>query len=177
MPTWIQRNEERIELWSKVVSTVVQVIALAIAGFWTYHLHLVTSESEQNPNLTMSISVLPYTEGDRLLTIHVKPKNVGKVPIVIRQGDESRGGMWVRIKRLPASAKNGPVDTDALPVLFEKPGMLKRYLHNGETYELDPGVEFDELATFVVPVGKYHIESEIDYPSVDVGDQEIISVQ
>ncbi|WP_230948954.1 hypothetical protein, partial [Burkholderia vietnamiensis] len=46
MLQWFARNQETFAKWSQVVSAAAQVIAVAIGGFWAYHLHAITGESE-----------------------------------------------------------------------------------------------------------------------------------
>ncbi|WP_230948988.1 hypothetical protein, partial [Burkholderia vietnamiensis] len=126
--------------------------------------------SELNPNVTIDATVLPYSESRRLLIVHLRPKNVGKVPV-----DLSDGEMWVKVRQIPDKIGDGPINFDKLPVTFQKTDMLQRYKGG---YEIDPGVEFDEIATFVVQPGKYHVEGEAGWPDGDdVGDQTVVNVQ
>ena len=154
---------------------VAQVVAVGIAGWWTYHLHDSTGEGVVNPNATLQLTVLPYytSKDQRLLLVHVHPKNAGKVPIYLRKPDDLR----VKVKRIPEQGLSGVIDVDRLPKpVAEIDGMLKRY---GDEYELDPGVEFDEVASFVLPLGLYHVEAELSFGKEGdtVGDQEIVELK
>jgi hypothetical protein len=40
-------------------------------------------------------------------------------------------------------------------------------------YELDPGAAFDEVATFLIPQGSYHVEAGIDWKDKKSADNEV----
>jgi hypothetical protein len=155
---WLEANRANIATWSQAISTIVQVIAVCIAGYWTYHLHVVTGETDENVNVSVEATSLPYSKAQRLLIVHFRPKNVGKVPVTYDKEDDAR----VVVKQIPDDHAAGAVDLDKLPVAYERRNLFARY---GEPYEIDPGIEFDELATFVVPPGTYHVEGIIGSPN------------
>ena len=155
---WLEANRANIASWSQAISTVVQVIAVCIAGYWTYHIHVVTGETDENVNVTIEATSLPYSKAQRLLIVHMRPKNVGKVPVTYKKNDDAR----VVVKLIPDDHTADAVDVDKLPVAFEKKDLFGRY---GDRYEIDPGIEFDEVATFVVQPGTYYVESIIGTPN------------
>jgi hypothetical protein len=166
---WLKRRRANIAEWVQIGAGLAQIFAVVIAGYWTFHLHEITGEAELNPNLTIDATELPYNDSQRLLVVHVRPKNVGKVPF-----DPDDANMWVRVKRIPSGLNAGAFSVDRLPVTYEQKQMLTRY-HGG--YEIDPGIEFDEVATFVVPPGTYHVEGELTWSDEDVGDQTLIAIK
>lgn len=58
--------------------------------------------------------------------------------------------MSVAVRRIPEQPGSGFVDPDALNLTFEKNEIMRRY---GGEYELQPGINYDEVAIFVVPPG------------------------
>jgi len=176
MRKWLEANRANIASWSQAISTVVQVIAVCIAGYWTYHLHVVTGETDENVNASVEAASLPYSESQRLLIVHFRPKNVGKVAVTYDKKDDAR----VVVKQIPDNQPAGAVDVDKLPVAYVKKDLFGRY---GDEYEIDPGIEYDEVATFVVPPGTYHVEGIIGSPNKEfradetIGGQTVIRIE
>jgi hypothetical protein len=171
MRKWLEANRANIASWSQAISTIVQVIAVCIAGYWTYHLHVVTGETDENVNVSVEATSLPYySKAQRLLIVHMRPKNVGKVPVTYNKNDDAR----VVVKLIPDDHPAGAVDMDKLPVAYEKKDLFGRY---GDEYEIDPGIEYDEVITFVVPPGTYHVEGVIGQADETIGDQAVIRIE
>jgi hypothetical protein len=168
-------KREDIPTWLQAVSAAAQVVAVIIGGYWVYHIHNVTGETDENINVTVEATSLPYSSAQRFLVVHVRPKNVGKVPVTFKKPDDLR----VIVKRIPDALGAGTADVDALPVTVEKEHMLSRPSY-GDEYELDPGVEFDEVAAFVVVPGTYYIEAELQQKvGLDdtYGDQTVVRIE
>ena len=136
-----------------------------------------TAETVENINVTVEATSLPYSNTQRFLVVHVRPKNVGKVPVIFKKPDDLRA----TVKRIPDALGTGSVDIDALPVTVEKKDMLSRPGY-GDEYELDPGVDFDEVAAFVVTPGTYHVEASLHQhqKKLDIddtyGDQTVVRI-
>jgi hypothetical protein len=135
------------------LSKVAQVVAVAIAGFWTYHIHQITGEVDINPELWVSAEAFPYTKDARFLLVHIRQKNVGKVPVWL---DEN--ALSVTLKRIPDTLGSGYVDIDKQNPVFEKKG------RSGGIH-LSPGAEYEDVAEFIVAPGLYHIEAALLLPS------------
>jgi hypothetical protein len=63
------------------LSKLAQVIAVVVAGIWTFHIQQITGENELNPEVNLSTQPFAYGKDTRLLTVRVREKNVGKVPV------------------------------------------------------------------------------------------------
>lgn len=145
--------------WIDPLSKLAQVFAVVIAGFWTYHLHLITGEYELKPVVSVSAQVIDYKKEARLVAVHVIEKNNGKVPIEL-----NKDALTVTIKKIPESQPFGYVDVDKQPMLYENKDFLQRY---GDGVEVDPGVEFEEVELFSLPRGLYRIEATVALPNSD----------
>jgi len=139
------------------LSKLAQVIAVVIAGIWTFHIQDITGASELNPEMWVSAQSLAYGKDMRLLTVHVREKNVGKVPVSF-----GPHALTLVVKKVPDSLPSGYVDIDRQPALFTVKNLLK-----DETY-LGVGAEFQDVAEFVVPLGTYDVEASLLLPDGDV---------
>lgn len=129
--------------WSKWM----QVVAIVGAAWWAIYNYNLLGTSEPTPVMKVSVEVLPYDADKRLLVVHALPHNVGKVSIDVGYP------MSITIKRIPEGEGSGYIDRDKLPPLFEAKNIIQRYAG----YQLDPGVEFEEVEPFVVPAGASYI--------------------
>ena len=139
----LQSARDWVDLFLKVLS----VLAIIAGGAWAYFQFVVTRTTAANVQLTVSSEVLPYSAESRLLIIHAKPKNIGKVSVT-----PAKAGFLVSVKSLPTNAKQGVLDLENLPD-FYKTDLLKRF---SDGYMLEPGVEYDEAVALVVPVGSMY---------------------
>ncbi|BCK86602.1 hypothetical protein MIZ01_0366 [Sideroxyarcus emersonii] len=152
---------QRAKDWSDLLLKWVTIIAIPIGGWWTYHNFSITDTAEWNPVINVSANALPYDSHSSLLVVHVKPKNIGKVPIVLK-GKNSGGDIAITLRTLPANLKQGRIDEDKLPKLNELKSVVSEF--SGE-YVLEPGVEYDDVWSFIVPKGKtYFVHVELDWP-------------
>ncbi|ANJ73560.1 hypothetical protein K6V72_24150 [Ralstonia insidiosa] len=137
---WFVRSADPWAKW-------MQVVAILGAGFWALYNFNLLGTSEPTPLMKVAIEVLPYDEGKQLLVVHVKPSNLGKTPINLRLP------ISVAVRRIPDGAQSGHIDREKLPVVFEAKNIIQGY----GGYQLDPGVEFDEVEPFLVPVGAAYV--------------------
>ena len=171
-------------LWADLVSKVLGVVALVVAGWWTYTNFTV----ERTHDPTMEVSVVPSVhllDGSRvLLNVDVFLRNAGKVAIVPRfpTGESDRDvGLEISIVEiepavqggspagsqtdLPAAAGQDPpvpwfdwTSGDGRP----KPLLLKRNLlasnedYRHRRYQLNPGVRSREPFACVVEQNKLY---------------------
>jgi hypothetical protein len=153
---------EKVKPWAEFALTCASLLAIPVAGWWAYHNFSVEDTDEVNPNISVSADVLPYDSDRRLLIVHVKPKNVGKVPFELDGGKQ--GDIDVLVKVIPPKMDSGHIDADKLslpPPNFTARDIVSRYKGG---YVLEPGIEYDEIETFVVPKGTtYLISAEMDH--------------
>ena len=66
----------------------------------------------------------------------------------------------ITIRSIPSGAKAGILDLEKLPE-FYKTDLMKRF---PDGYDLEPGVEYDEVLALVVPKGSiYSIKALLDF--------------
>lgn len=150
---------EKVKPWADLLLTVVSLIAIPATGWWAYHNFSVEDTHEANPNISVTAEVMPYDDERRLLVVHIRPRNLGKVPIELLGG--TRGDISVDIKALPSKSPNGYLDLEGVPVTFAAHNIVSGF--NGG-YVMEPGIDYDEIKTFVVPRGvTYVIRAEMDH--------------
>jgi hypothetical protein len=142
------------------LSKLAQIVAIVIAGFWSYHIYQTTEEGDVNPEVSVSAEAFPYSKDARFMVVRIREKNVGKVPIYLDSKSLS-----VTIKLVPDALKSGYVDLDRQKPTFETKDLFARYGEDG--VELSAGVELEDVAEFVVAPGLYHIEANLDIPDDD----------
>ena len=105
-----------------------------------------------------------------MVIVYIKPKNIGKVPIEIT-GD----GLALTLKEVPKDAKVGHIDMEKIPAILSVPDLVKKY----DGYRLEPGVEYNEVETFVLPIGNtYLIEAELNLDdSTSVGSYHVVQIK
>jgi len=167
---------EKVKTWAEIVFACVSTVAIPIGGWWVYSNFTAEDTHEANPNITVSAEVQPYDDTRRLLVVHVKPRNLGKVPIDLHGG--KKGDIDVLVKTFPAGLASGRVDPDKLPVAFTAPNIVSKYEHG---YVMEPGIDYDEIETFVVPKGAtYLVYTEMDHyddtPDDEVDDSIVVKV-
>ena len=150
---------EKVKPWADLLLTVVSLIAIPVTGWWAYHNFSVEDTHEANPNISVTAEVMPYDDERRLLVVHIRPKNLGKVPIELLGG--KRGDINLDIKVLPSKSPNGYLDLDGVPVMFAAHAIVSGF--NGG-YVMEPGIDYDEIKTFVVPRGAtYVVRAEMEH--------------
>lgn len=136
-------NKESFKWWVELALTCTSLVALPVGGWWAFHNFSVEDTHEANPNITVTADIQPYNESSRLLVAHIKPKNVGKIPIELDGG--KNGDISVEVRVLAAKLSNGPVDTDALRVEYSAPNIVSKYKGG---YVMEPGIDYDEIQAF-----------------------------
>ncbi|WP_211474099.1 hypothetical protein [Collimonas humicola] len=152
--------------WTDFLLKSFAIAAIIASGLWAAFEFSATGRSDTNIQVLVSAESRSYTDTQSLLIIHVKPKNIGK--IVVRPGED---GLLVTVRKIPGDAKDGIMRLDALPLLYST-DLLKRYL---DGYEIEPGAEYDEILTIVVPKGSlYAVRAELDIGNEDEVDHTTI---
>jgi len=148
-------NIQKARDWADLVLKVTSIAAIIAAGAWAYYQFWVTDTTDSNIQLGISTEVLPYSGNNRLLLIHVRPKNIGKVLV-------SPEHLTVSIKDLPTDLKPGAVDLRKLKERYST-DILDNYK---DGYDLEPGVLYDEVVALVVPKGIIlSVYGEVDFES------------
>ena len=148
--------QDRADLLLKLLS----IIAIVAAGVWAYVQFDITRTAEANVQVNLSTEYHKYSEDARLLLVHIKPKNIGKV--VVSPGKK---GFVVSIKSIPKNLKMGAVDLEKLPEIY-KVDLTKRF---PDGYDLEPGVEYDEIVALIVPKNSLYAVKAI----FDLDDDEV----
>lgn len=159
---------ERVKTWAELALTCASLVAIPVGGWWVYSNFSAEDTHEPNPNITVSAEVLPYDDTRRLLLVHVKPRNPGKVPVTLYGG--KKGDIDVLVKTFPAGLAGGRVDQDKLPTAFKAQNIVSKYQGG---YVMEPGIDYDEIEAFIVPKGTYLVYVEMDHFDGDPDDIEV----
>lgn len=107
--------------WADLALKSVSVIAILVGGYWGYYQFFITDFDADNVQIALSTEVIGYRGDQRLLKIHAKPRNIGKVAVT-----PGKGGFVVTIKEVPGNLSAGAVDIDSLPDLY-KTDIIKKF--------------------------------------------------
>lgn len=156
--------------WADLVLKMLSVVAIIAGGLWAYYQFQVTETDASNIQLTISTEVVKYSDENRLLLIHIKPKNIGKVLVT-----PGKDGLVLTVRKFPGDYKPGAVDLDKLSEVH-RVNVLKKY---PDGYELEPGVEYDEVDALIVPKGAvYAVDAVMDLgDNTEVDQMHIVQVE
>lgn len=148
--------------WGDVLLKCMTIIAIPVGGWWAYYNFSITDTAELNPVISVSADVLPYDAQNALLVVHLKPKNVGKVPVELA-GGKIGGDISLTIRVLTSGIKAGRVEEGKLP---KQAALDSLVAENSGDYIIEPSVEYDDVRAFVVPKGKtYFVNAELTLPN------------
>lgn len=157
----LQKTRDWIDLLLKVMS----ILAIIAAGGWAIYQFKITDSDASNIQLIVSTDVMNYQGDNRLLLIHVKPRNIGKVRV-------SPKHLTVTISDLPIGIKPSVIDLTKLNEKY-KTDILDRFKNE---YDIEPGVEYDEVVAMIVPKGTmYAVYSEMEFEEGDEVDYTAIA--
>lgn len=140
--------------WADLLLKSLSIVAIIAGGIWAYYGFWVTETNVENVQITVSTEQQPYSKDSRLLLIHVKPHNIGKVLV-----STGKAGFIVTVRSIPNNLKHGVVDLEAMPEIY-KTDLLKRF---PDGYEIEPGGEYDEDIAMIVPRhSMYSIRATLD---------------
>src|SRR5260370_35275181 len=151
LPTWKQ-TRNAIANAIDPLSKLAQIAAIAIAGIWAYLVHLLTGEEDIDPEVWVSTQAVAYSKDARLLVVHIREKNVGKVPVTVEPD-----ALILTVKKVPDSLAPGYVKMDSQSALFEEKHLLR--LDNG--LYLSPATEQEDVAEFAVSPGMYTLNARV----------------
>jgi hypothetical protein len=144
----------KIRDWVDLILKCLSIVAIVVAGWWALYQFRLTETAAYNVQIAVSAESQAYGNDLRLLLIHVRPKNIGKVLVT-----PGKLGLVVTVRSIPERLKSGVVDLEELPVFYT--GDLMNRFPDG--YDLEPGVEYDEVLALIVPKGKmFSIKAILD---------------
>ncbi len=130
------------------------ILAIVAGGTWTVWTFFIQRTDVENVSLGVTTDSVEYRGDLRLLVIHVKPKNIGKVlvdPPIFR----------LTVRRIPLDLPQWKA-IDLTPIEPMPPIDLLR--HDREGYEMEPGVEYDDIELIVVPKNiVVHVQAELGF--------------
>ena len=137
----LKRVTEYVDLAVKILSAA----ALIAAGLWSYFQFRIGGSQDWMNNMSIQAQVLPYQEKLRLVVVHVRSKNPRFVQAELTKEHDS---FKLIVHKIPDDLKSGAVmQEDDGPVLKTVD------LLPDDGLQLSPNAEFDDMATFVLPVG------------------------
>lgn len=139
--------------WADLVLKGVSIAAIIAGGVWAIYQFKITDSDASNIQLTVTTKVLPYSKDKKILLVHARPKNIGKVSVEPKH-------FWLTVNDIPSGMPAGAIDLKKLKERY-KTDILKGF---PDGYELEPGVEYDEVVALIVPDDKslYSVTGEID---------------
>jgi hypothetical protein len=158
---------QKIRDWTDLVLKILSIAAIIAGGIWAYYQFSVARTDIDNIQLTVSTEQKQYGKETRLLLIHIKPKNIGKSLVEL-----GKTGFIVTIRSIPDNHKQGIIDLEKLPKTYEI-DLMERFK---DGYEMEPGVEYDEVAALVVPKNAiYSIKATLDQGEDDEVDHTVVT--
>jgi flagellar biogenesis protein FliO len=91
--------------WADLLLKAVSIIAILAGGVWAYFQFDLTRTAVDNVQINVSTEQQKYGQKSRLLLIHVRPKNIGKVLV-----SPGKAGIVVSVRAIPDNLKNGIVE-------------------------------------------------------------------
>lgn len=157
MPTWNRAWAATADALDPL-SKLAQIAAVVFAGTWAYRTHVLSGEDDLVPEVWVSTQVAAYSQDARLLIVHIREKNVGKVPLELKPD-----AMILTVKRVPDSHVPGYISMGTRAALFQE-----KHLLGGEAGPyISPGAEQEDVAAFVVPPGIYAVEAKFSLSDGD----------
>jgi hypothetical protein len=140
--------------WLDLELKSLLLLALVLFGVWAGYRFWIARTSAPMVQLTVSTEYQAFSGDSRLLLIHVKPKNIGKVNV-----QPGKDGLVVMVRSIAPNAGPGVLDLEKMREVH-KANLTDRF---PDDYPLVPGVEYDEVLALVVPKGvTYAIKATLD---------------
>ena len=132
----------------------VTIIALMVGGTWTFWTFVIQRTDVENLGLEVTAESVRYGGDLRLLVVHVKPKNIGKV---LAQPTTFR----LIVRKIPPGIEQGKT----IELAEIKPmASIDLLRHDQDGYEMEPGVGYDDVEVLVVQKGiVVHVEAELEF--------------
>ncbi len=155
---------QKVQGWVDLCFKAMSIAAIIAAGLWAYYQYLLTDNESLNTQLAVTTEVLKYSDVNRLLVIHMRPKNIGKARVIPNQ-------LIVTVKDLPSNLEPGPVDLGNIKERYQA-DILEKYKGG---YSMEPGIDYDEVVTMIVPKGMYSVRGEMGFEEDYAVDHMIIA--
>lgn len=111
--------------WADLTLKTLSSAAIVVAGLWAGGKFLITDEAASNIQVDVSTEVLSNTTDSRLLVVHFKMKNIGKVPVEPEH-------LKVTVRDIPEGLKPGdsiyPSSRSTTPRMLENDTQTDIYL-------------------------------------------------
>lgn len=160
-------NFQKIRDWTDLVLKILSIAAIIAGGIWAYYQFSVARTDIDNIQLTVSTEQKQYGKETRLLLIHIKPKNIGKSLVELGKTE-----FIVTLRSITDNLKHGIIDLEKLPKTYEI-DLMERFK---DGYEMEPGVEYDEVVALVVPKNTiYSIKATLDLGEGDEVDHTVVT--
>ena len=150
--------------WVDFILKLLAIAAIITIGAWSFYQYWLDVTNVSNIQLVVTTEVLKYSDENRLLLIHLRPKNTGKVLVSPRH-------ITVSVRDLPIDLKPGVVDIEKLKERY-KTDVLDRY---EDGYDMEPNVDYDEVLTMIVPKGMYSVRGEMEFDDNSVLDHTVVA--
>lgn len=160
---WMARYADPFAKWAVV-------LAIVGGGWWLYTGPAGNDVVATNPQMQIAVDYLDLPEGDKkagqykIAVIHVKTKNLGTAAIEVSPDD-----LVLSLNPVQGELPAGWVDTRNL-VAQDTVALLQKY-PDGEI--LEAGVEYDDQAAFVLPVGAVFVARA----KLDLGDNNLVQAE
>ncbi len=160
-------NFQKIRDWTDLFLKILSIAAIIVGGIWAYYQFSVARTDIDNIQITVSTEQKQYGKETRLLLIHIKPKNIGKSLVEL-----GKTGFVVTVRSIPDNLKQGVIDLEKAPKTYEI-DLMERFK---DGYEMEPGVEYDEVVALVAPKNTiYSIKATLDLGEGDEVDHTVVT--
>jgi len=122
---------------------VAQIVAVAIAGFWTYHIYQITGEGEVNPEYGVFAQTFSYSRM-RARCWYPSARECRQSSVSL-----DSDALSLTVKKIPESLKSGPVDMDKEAPMFD----VKAFKGYEDGVELNREQRYEDVAEFIVEPG------------------------
>ena len=159
---YLEGLQHHLKEWGSTLLPWVTIVSIFIGGLWAYHKFSITDEAEWNPSIRVSAEAMPYADKE-LLVIHVRPKNIGKVPISLL--GRNKGDISISLNEFPPDHAIGRIKDEELTAVAKIESLVAE---NSGSYVLEPGVEYNDVQYFVVQKAKmteyFVVSAELNWP-------------
>lgn len=121
------------------------LVALLLGGGWAFYKFVLEGADDWVNNISVQAQVLPYRDDLRMLVVHVKSKNPRNAKFEL---DRKNGTFEVRVHSIPGNLGANSVLQQGDGALLATANLMPE-----DGWELLPYGEFDDIVTFILPVG------------------------
>jgi hypothetical protein len=158
-------NRKVIAYYVDILSKVATIVAIVVGGIWAYRNFNLERTDIANPQVVVDPRVLTYTNEKVLLVVNITLKNVGRRIVRV-----SKEGCLVSVELVPADQplykrlKFG----EGRAVVKDVNILDEYYVGQPWNYEIEPGNEYHEIYSAVMPKGQFaHVRVSLPLPKDD----------